>query len=169
MYCALSPWQPFGGSFLFQRMAAPEFGPIPLVELRLAVGALLLLPLVLFRADWRTEIVQHRRKIFILGLINAALPFPLFAYLTLFVTAGFASIINATAPLFAALLAGLWLRNPTSGRGWLGLIIGFGGVLVLVETLPRLNQAEFLAVVGGLLASFFMVSRPVLCRSICLR
>ena len=34
----------WGGSFLFQRVAARDFGPLPLVEVRLALGALVLLP-----------------------------------------------------------------------------------------------------------------------------
>ena len=47
----------WGASFLFMRVAAPEFGPVPLVELRLGLGALVLLPF-LWRA--RAQCVRAR-------------------------------------------------------------------------------------------------------------
>jgi drug/metabolite transporter (DMT)-like permease len=78
----------------------------------------------------------------------------LFAYSTLFVTAGFASIINATAPLFAALLAGVWLRDRITIGGFLGLIVGFSGVVLLVGGVPDTTPAALLAICGSLFATF---------------
>jgi len=144
----------WGGSFLFLRLATPDFGPIPLIAIRVAVSALFLLPVLLWRPALRAEFRQNMGKLFMLGLINAAIPFPLFAYSTLFVTAGFASIINATAPLFAALVAGVWLRDRITIGGFLGLIVGFGGVVLLVGGLPDARPGALLAVSGSLFASF---------------
>lgn len=144
----------WGGSFLFLRIATPEFGPVPLIAIRVAVSALFLLPVVLLRPAWRAELWQNAGKLLLLGLINAAIPFPLFAYSTLFVTAGFASIINATAPLFAALVAGIWLRDRITPGGFLGLILGFGGVVVLVGGLPDARPGALPAIGGSLFAAF---------------
>lgn len=144
----------WGGSFLFLRIATPDFGPVPLIAIRVAVSALVLLPVVLLRPAWRAEFRQNAGKLFLLGLINAAVPFPLFAYSTLFVTAGFASIINATAPLFAALVAGVWLRDRITPGGFLGLILGFGGVVVLVGGLPDARPGALPAIGGSLFAAF---------------
>jgi drug/metabolite transporter (DMT)-like permease len=144
----------WGGSFLFLRMATPDFGPVPLIAIRVAVSALCLLPVLLGRPLWRAEFRQNLGKLFILGVINAAIPFPLFAYSTLFVTAGFASIINATAPLFAALVAGVWLRDRITIGGFLGLLIGFAGVVVLVGGLPDRTHGAPLAIAGSLFAAF---------------
>jgi drug/metabolite transporter (DMT)-like permease len=144
----------WGGSFLFLRIATPDFGPVPLIAIRVAVSALFLLPVLLLRPAWRSEFRQNAGKLFLLGLINAAIPFPLFAYSTLFVTAGFASIINATAPLFAALVAGVWLRDRITIGGFLGLIVGFGGVVLLVGGLPDARPGALLAISGSLFAAF---------------
>jgi drug/metabolite transporter (DMT)-like permease len=65
-------------------------------------------------------------------VLNSALPFVLLAYATLHVTAGFASILNATTPLWTALIGWLWLRNAIRPLQWLGLAIGLAGVVVLV-------------------------------------
>jgi drug/metabolite transporter (DMT)-like permease len=144
----------WGGSFLFLRIATPDFGPVPLIAIRVAVSALFLLPVLLLRPAWRTEFRHNAGKLFLLGLINAAIPFPLFAYSTLFVTAGFASIINATAPLFAALVAGVWLRDRITIGGFLGLVVGFGGVVLLVGGLPDARPGALIAISGSLFAAF---------------
>ncbi len=144
----------WGGSFLFLRVATPDFGPVPLIAVRVAISALFLLPVFLLRPALWSEFRRNLGKLFFLGLINAAIPFPLFAYATLFVTAGFASIINATAPLFAALVAGVWLRDRITLGGFLGLIVGFGGVVLLVGGLPGARPGALLAIAGSLFAAF---------------
>lgn len=144
----------WGGSFLFLRIATPDFGPVPLIAIRVGVSALFLLPVLLLKPVWRREFRQNVGKLFLLGLVNAAVPFPLFAYATLFVTAGFASVINATAPLFAALVAGVWLRDRITVGGVVGLIIGFSGVILLVGGLPDIPLGALLAIAGALFASF---------------
>jgi drug/metabolite transporter (DMT)-like permease len=144
----------WGGSFLFLRVATPDFGAVPLIAIRVGVSALFLLPVMLLRPAWRQEFRQNVGKLFLLGLVNAAIPFPLFAYSTLFVTAGFASIINATAPLFAALVAGVWLRDRITVGAVIGLVIGFAGVILLVGGLPDVTADALLAIAGALFASF---------------
>jgi len=143
----------WGSSFLFLRVATPDFGPVPLIAIRVGLSALFLLPVLLARPAWRAEFRANAGKLCLLGLINAAIPFPLFAYSTLFVTAGFASIINATAPLFAALIASVWLRDRITTGGIAGLVIGFSGVLLLVGGLPDIHPAALLAIAGALFAS----------------
>jgi len=121
----------WGGSFLFMRVASPEFGPIPLIEIRVAIAAMFLSAVL----AWRAGLRGLRGKfvpLIVLGAINSALPFCLFAYATLYVTAGFAAVLNASAPLFGALVAYLWFRETLTRARVLGLGIGFLGVLVLV-------------------------------------
>jgi len=120
----------WGASFLFMRVGAADFGPAPLVFLRVAGASLLLLPLL----AWRGEMAALRRHwwpIAVVGLFNSALPFALYMVAMLVLSAGLASIFNATAPLWGALIAWAWLGDkPTPLRG-LGLAIGFAGVLGL--------------------------------------
>jgi drug/metabolite transporter (DMT)-like permease len=120
----------WGASFLFTRMAVPAFGAIALAEVRVAVAALVLLPLLAWRGDLADLRVQPARFA-LLGALNTAIPFSLFAWAVLSITAGLASILNATAPLFTALVAWLWLRERLGARQWLGMVIGLAGVLWL--------------------------------------
>jgi len=146
----------WGASFLFMRVAAPVFGPAALIEVRVGVAAACLLPLL----AWRGGLPALQAKaapIAVVGVLNSALPFVLFAYSTLALTAGFASIMNASVPLFTALIAWL-LRDRIRLSQWIGLAIGIAGVAVLVwdkiSIKPGTSQwTVTLAIAATLLAS----------------
>ncbi len=144
----------WGGSFLFMRVAAPQFGPVPLIELRVGVAALALLPAALLRGGLGA-MRRNAGPLVVVGAINSALPFSLFAYATLSVTAGFASVLNATAPLFGALVAWAWLHDRLTAWRAAGLAIGFGGVVVLVWGRVSLKPGgSGLAIAAALAATF---------------
>ena len=117
----------WGASFLFTRVAVPAFGPLAIADLRTAIAALVLLSLLLWRGG-AAELAPNAFRFLLLGAFNSAIPFTLFAYAVLSITAGLAAILNATVPLFAALVGWLWLRERLSALQWLGLAIGFAGV-----------------------------------------
>jgi drug/metabolite transporter (DMT)-like permease len=122
----------WGASFLFMRIAAPEFGPIPLVATRVGIAAAFLLAIL--TAGGRTrQLRAHTGPLILLGVLSAAVPFTLFAYAVLSLTAGLTSVLNATAPLFGALVAYFWLGDRLRRVQILGLTIGFAGVIVLVS------------------------------------
>ncbi|GAP36825.1 DMT family transporter [Piscinibacter sakaiensis] len=120
----------WGGSFLFTRIAAPAFGPLPVAGLRVAGAALVLLPLLAWRGE-TAALGRHWRPLLLVGLSTSALPFALYAYAALRLNAGLASIFNAATPLFAALIAWAWLGDRPSRPRVLGLVIGFLGVFGL--------------------------------------
>ena len=98
----------------------------------------MLVPLLAWRADL-SELRQHARRFVLLGAVNTAIPFSLFAYAALTITAGLASILNATAPLFTALVASVWLRERLTPLQWLGMAIGMAGVAGLVGEQGRVH------------------------------
>lgn len=120
----------WGVSFLFMRVAAPEFGPVPLIMVRMGVAALVLLPLFTV-ARYRTLFVQHLLPLATLALTNHVIPFSLLAYATLSLEAGFTSLINATTPLFTALIGVMLFAVPVQRQQYWGLGIAFLGVYVL--------------------------------------
>lgn len=120
----------WGASFLFTRLAAAEFGALPTAGMRVTVAALFLLPLLIARGHW-PALAQNWKKIFVLGMLNSGIPFALYAYALLSITTGLSSLINATVPLFGALVAWLWLKDRPHGMKVLGLLIGFVGVAML--------------------------------------
>jgi drug/metabolite transporter (DMT)-like permease len=120
----------WGASFLFTRIAAPAFGPVALAEVRIAIAALILVPLLAWRGSL-TDLRVHARRFLALGVLNTAFPFSLFAFAALTVTAGTAAILNATAPLFTALVAWIWLRERLTLMQWVGMAVGLAGVVWL--------------------------------------
>jgi drug/metabolite transporter (DMT)-like permease len=118
----------WGGSFLFMRIAVPAFGPFALAALRVAGASLLLLPLLAARGDL-PALRRHWRPIAIVGLTNSALPFACFAYAALTISAGVSAIFNSATPLFAAVIAWLWLSDRMTPPRIAGLVIGFAGVV----------------------------------------
>jgi drug/metabolite transporter (DMT)-like permease len=118
----------WGASFLFMRVAAPEFGPVSLVALRVAIAALVLAPFLRL-PNWRSS----APRVAWLGVVNSAAPFCLFAYAAVHLPAGFSAILNATAVLWAAAIGWALFGAPLDGRGLGGALVGVAGVIVMVS------------------------------------
>ena len=143
----------WGASFLFMRIAAPEFGPVPLIATRVGIAAVFLV-IVLAARGGISQLLRHAPLLVVLGTVSAAVPFSLFAYSVLSVTGGFASVLNATVPLFGALVAYLWLGDKLGPMRAAGLAIGFAGVMVVVwDKISFRPGGSGWAVVAGLTAS----------------
>src|SRR5438876_384959 len=126
----------WGGSFLFMRVAAADFGPFPLVEARLGLGALVLLPLLWAARAQFTPALWLR--IAGIAAINSVIPFALFAWGAERAPAGIGAITNAMTVMFTALVAFLFFGErigpprtstvtyliPLFGVIWAWLILG---------------------------------------------
>lgn len=141
----------WGVSFMFQRVAAPEFGTTALTEMRLALGALVLLPFL-----WRERArfpAAVWPKLALIGAINSAVPFALFAWAAQHAPAGISAITNAMAVLFTALVGFLFYGEKIGLRRATALLVGFAGVAVLAS--GKSAGASFgWAVVAGCGAAF---------------
>ncbi|AMO25520.1 DMT family transporter [Ramlibacter tataouinensis] len=120
----------WGSSFLFTRLGAVEFGAVPTAAVRVAIASAFLVPLLclrgqagVLRANWK--------KVFWIGVFNSGIPFICFAFALLSITTGLSAILNATVPLFGAVIAWMWLGDRLSAPRALGLAIGFAGVAAL--------------------------------------
>jgi len=131
----------WGASFLFMRLGAAEFGPLALSALRVGLATLALLPLLLWQGQGALLRV-HWGPIAVVGIVNSALPFVLFSIAALAINAGLSSIFNATAPLWGALIAWLWLGDRLTRVRAAGLAIGFSGVLWLAWDKASLKPGE---------------------------
>ncbi len=121
----------WGGSFLFMRIAAKDFGPLPLVEVRLVSGVVILLPF-LWRA--RARITRaHWLRFALIGALNSAIPFSLFAWGAERAPAGIGAIANSMTVLFAALVAFVVFREHIGLRRGIALVVGFVGVVILAS------------------------------------
>ena len=121
----------WGGSFLLIRIGAPALGPVALMEARVLLAAFFLASVAsLLRRPlaWRA----HWRHYLFIGLFNSALPFLLFGYAALTLSAAMLSILNATSPLWGALITAVWQHAPLGRRALAGLALGVAGVSLLV-------------------------------------
>jgi drug/metabolite transporter (DMT)-like permease len=145
----------WGGSFIFFRVIVPVLGPIVTVESRVVIAGIALLIFAWIskaKLEWR----ERWRWYAIVGVMNSAIPFALIAFAEVRLTASLASILNASTPLFAALLAAAFFRDPLTRVKLLGLALGFGGVIVLVGWSPlEPGLMTWLSVLATLGASFF--------------
>ena len=120
----------WGASFLFQRVASEPFGVFALVEMRLALGALVLLPFLwAARAKFRGTLWL---KLAVVGALNSAIPFMLFAWGAARAPAAIGAIANSLTVMFAAIVAFVLYGERIGGRRLVGLVAGFAGVVVLV-------------------------------------
>lgn len=116
---------------MFMRLAVDEFGPVALIELRVGLAALFLLPAAFWRRKLPT-IAKHWKTMLAVGTLNAALPFLLYAYAAQSLGAGFLSVANAVTPVWGAAVGWLWLRDAMPWTRAAGLGIALLGIVILV-------------------------------------
>ena len=147
----------WGSSFIFMREGAYAFGPFATAWVRVTLAALMLSPILIWRGELAV-LQQHWRPAMTSGLLNAGLPFACYAYALMHISTGLSSILNATTPLFGALVAWLWLGDKLNTmRAW-GLALGFTGVVLLASDVPGgvtfKEGGSGLAIVACLTATF---------------
>ena len=130
----------WGASFLFMRIGAAEFGALPAAAVRVAVAALFLLPLLFVRGQAKV-LRQHWKASFVIGILNSGMPFALFCFALLTINTGLAAVVNATVPMFGALVAWAWFKERPSGSRMVGLAIGFAGVAMLASRSAGLHAS----------------------------
>ena len=144
----------WGASFLFMRMGAPVLGPTLLIACRVASAALFL---AIVGVAMRKPLDARRNALhyLVLGLFNSALPFMLFAFAARTLSASLLSILNATAPIWGAVIGAVWTRTAVAPKARLGLALGVAGVALLVGFDPSsLREGAPLAIALALGATF---------------
>ncbi|WP_026971689.1 DMT family transporter [Aliagarivorans marinus] len=143
----------WGSSFMFMRIAAPVMGAVWLIEFRVLFAALFL-AVVSGLLKGRLELAKHWRAYLTLGAMNTAFPFVLLAYAALTLPASILSILNASAPLWGALIAAIFLGQRLSVRALLGMLLGVTGVSILVGgEFQQASHEQWLAIAASLAAA----------------
>jgi len=142
----------WGASFLFNRITAPLLGPVLTAELRTLIAGIALaiwFAATGFNPEWR----RWGRQYVIVGMLTSGLPFLLWAYAALSLTAGLMSVLNATSPMWGALWSAVLLGERLNARRVLGLVIGVVGVALVTRPEPGATLV-YPAIVAALLAAF---------------
>jgi drug/metabolite transporter (DMT)-like permease len=140
----------WGSSFMFIKVAVRELAPADVVFGRVLVGMLALLPAIPFFGGSRQLLAELRRfwwPLTILSVANVMVPFWLLAWSEKRLDSGLAAVLQASMPLFTALLAFGFSRTARVGGSRLvGVVVGFVGVILLVGAQPRGDVLSALAV-----------------------
>lgn len=148
---------------MFFRVAAPVLGPLVTAESRALIGGLALL--IYYRATGvDLEFRAHWRAYLVIGALNSALPFSLFAFASMHLSASYSVILNASAPLWGAVFSAIWLGERLTLRKSMGLLTGVAGVALVMrlgvpEPTPMLAWASAACIVGTMcysLAGIYM-------------
>jgi drug/metabolite transporter (DMT)-like permease len=121
----------WGASFLFMRVAVNDFGPVPLIEVRLVLASAMLLPFL-----WRDRAQFTLRRwpmMALIGALNSGIPFLLFAWGAERAPAGVGAIANGMTALCAGLIGFLFFGEKLTSRQSIALCTGFVGILVLAS------------------------------------
>ena len=141
----------WGASFMFIKIGDRELHPFTLVGFRMALGALTLVPIVLATVGARRALTELRAAagpLAVTGLINSAIPILAITWAETRIDSSLTAIIQASAPLFTALLALRFSREEqVRGSRLIGLFVGFFGVAFLVGGKPSGELVAGLAVV----------------------
>jgi drug/metabolite transporter (DMT)-like permease len=144
----------WGASFLFMRLGAPVLEPVALIAGRV-LSAALFLAIVGAALRKPLHLCRNGLHYLVLGLFNSALPFLLFAFAARTLSASLMAILNATAPIWAAVIGAAITRTMLPGRALSGLALGVVGVALLVGFDPStLRAGAPLAIALGLGAAF---------------
>ncbi|WP_324004225.1 DMT family transporter [Aeromonas hydrophila] len=123
----------WGASFLFMRIAAPAFGAVNTTFLRVLFALIgLAVMLLLLRAPMGFQ--GKLKSAMLLGVINSAIPFLMYAIAALWLPAGYSAILNATTPLMGALIGFSCFNERLDRRKWLGVVLGVIGISLITTT-----------------------------------
>ncbi|GGX64114.1 ABC transporter permease [Litorimonas cladophorae] len=147
----------WGGSFFFIEILVDHLPPLTIVTFRVGLAAIALWVMVWALKLSLPATKQQWASLFVIGLLNNALPFCLIVWGQTQISSGLASIFNATTPFFTVLVAGVVLTDERITKGKLtGVIIGLLGTIILIgpEALNGLTGSMLgqLAVIGAALS-----------------
>jgi drug/metabolite transporter (DMT)-like permease len=132
----------WGSAFLCLRIAVPVLGALQVTELRILIAGLGMLAYAKFKGiacDWK----NLWRHYLVIGAINSALPFSLFAYGAKHLPSSYEVILNSSSPLFAAVFSALWLSERLTAYKIAGLLTGAIGVMFVAGISPPGTDLQF--------------------------
>ncbi|MFL7867480.1 MAG: DMT family transporter [Anaerolineales bacterium] len=155
----------WSSSFMWIKIAVQEVGPITLVAFRVLFGLLFGIVVIFIQRIPLPRTMKEWSPLLLLGLTNVAAPFFLISWGEKSIDSGVASILDATVPLFTILIAHFLLRDDKMTLPKVaGLLIGFGGVVVLMSKDIGASTSSLLGQLAVIVASMFYAGSSVIVR-----
>lgn len=140
------------------------------VLVRFMIASLLFLVYALwpgtkFRLPHKSDLL----RILLLGWIGISLYHIFVTFGMESISAGTAGMLVGSGPIFTALIAAFFLKERLTGLGWIGLGIGFAGILFIAfgsadASLTLTNGAVLVLIAACASAVFFVFQKPLLTR-----
>lgn len=147
------------------KIALQQIGPITLVAFRVSFGLLFGIAVILIQRVQLPRTLKAWSPLLLLGLTNVAIPFFLISWGEQSIDSGVASILDATVPLFTIVIAHFLLDDDKiTLPKLLGLLIGFGGVVILMSKDINASTNSLLGQAAVVLASAFYAGSGILVR-----
>ncbi|MDO9411676.1 MAG: DMT family transporter [Pseudolabrys sp.] len=121
----------WGCSYFFVGLALRELPPLTVVLARVALAAAMIYPVFKWQGGSLPTTIRGWLPFTIMGLFNNIIPFSLIFASQLYISSGLASVLNATTPLFAVIVATAFREERLILRRVIGVLIGLVGVYVL--------------------------------------
>ena len=123
----------WASAFILIKIAVVEVPPLTLIASRTLIASMILLGVMALRGIKLPRDPDVWRRFMIQASLNSVVPFALIAWAESHVDAGLAVILGSNAPIFAVLLALLFVRHesPTLRQG-LGIMIGLAGICLVI-------------------------------------
>jgi len=121
----------WGGSFFFTGVAVKELPPLTIVFIRVALAAVLLLPLIRIYRLALPKTFAGWWPFIMMALLNNVIPFTLLVSGQTMIASGLASVINAMTPVFTVLVLASFGEERLIARRVVGVLLGLLGVIVL--------------------------------------
>ena len=144
----------WGGSFFFNGVALRELPPLTLVFLRVALAAMILLPLLRAYRIGFPRGLSGWQPFFAIALLNNVLPFSLIVMGQTYIPSGLASILNATTPLFTVIVMAAAGDERLHARRVAGVLTGLIGVIILHGQDLGFNSGQGIGILLCLAAAF---------------
>ncbi len=125
----------WGASFIFIRVLAPVLGPVLTALSRVLIAGIALVA-YLRATGFDGELARFWRQYLVVGVVNSALPFLMFAFAALWLPASYLAILNAAAPSFGVLLSAAVLGEALTAPRIAGLVAGLAGVTLVSNAGP---------------------------------
>jgi drug/metabolite transporter (DMT)-like permease len=154
----------WGGSFFLNAVVLKELPPLTVVFLRVAIAALLLLPLLWIYRIRFPKSVSAWKPFLAMGLLNNVLPFSLVLSGQTYIPSGLASILNATTPLFTVVVMAMAGEERAQARRIAGVIAGLIGVMILHGASVDFATAQGIGILFCLAAAFSYALSALLAR-----
>ncbi len=123
----------WGGVFLAAAIALEEIPPFTLVAARISLAAGLLWAIALLRGSPLPRGLRIWAALFVMGILNNAIPFTLFTLGQTQIESGLTSIFNAGTAVFGILIAAIFLKDERlTARKTLGVLLGLSGIIATV-------------------------------------